>query len=174
MGPDARRRSPGLGNHAQRQKLGQHPGVELVRLLRALGNDTQFFGMGKHHAIGHGLDESYKPFVVGGRLDDRLKRPQLGKEAFDPRLIRTGEPSLTDDSTLTFLLDHHTNRDTMLVEVDADVVHGLAPSVETGLWSNTTNRFTTYAKESLLATRPPFSHSFTCKRELVLPRKTYG
>jgi hypothetical protein len=32
-------------------------------------------------------------------------------------------------------LDHDTNADSLLVEVDADVVHGITPSVETGVSS---------------------------------------
>ena len=38
-------------NHAQRQKLGQHLRIQLVRLASALGDYPQLLGMSQHHTV---------------------------------------------------------------------------------------------------------------------------
>ena len=61
-------------NHVQRQELGQHLGVELVGLPRALGDHPQLLRVGQHDAIGQRFDQLDEPLVAARRLDDHLER----------------------------------------------------------------------------------------------------
>ncbi len=123
MLPLARRGAVGLGNHAPRQKLGQHLGVETIALAGALGDDPQLLGMRQDQALGQGLQELPEPFVAGGGLDDRLERSRAPAKnlrmhfgAVASQILACHDPNMLVDDTQC---------DNLFVEVNADVQHGV-------------------------------------------------
>src|SRR5262245_55695873 len=88
--------------------------------------------MGQYEPLGERFHQPSEPFVRGRCLDDHLEGRQLGEEFVDPLFVQAGESPAVLDSPARRVLDHHANADTVLMEVDADVVHGNSPSVEIG------------------------------------------
>jgi len=129
---NAGRRAMGLGDHVQSQELGQDLGVQLVGLASALGDHAELAGMSQQHAFRQRLHELDEPLVAGRGLDDDLERAQAAKELADRRAVLTGQPLPLHDGSLRPLLHDDTETDNLLVEVDADVLHGPILSVETG------------------------------------------
>jgi hypothetical protein len=111
----------GLRNQIQGQGFGQDLGVEFSAFAGALGDEAQFLGVGQHQPLGQRLQPLPQPLVAGGRLDDRLERSQAGEEGLDLVRLGTGEGLALQDLPL---LVADAQGDTLLVEVDADEVHG--------------------------------------------------
>ena len=51
-----------------------------VGLLLAVGDLVDLGGVCQDDPVGQGLDELHQPLVAGGRLDDRLERPEPAEE----------------------------------------------------------------------------------------------
>jgi len=110
-----------FGDHVQGQELGQHLGVELVVLARALRDDAKLTRVSQHHAIRQRLQKLEQPLIAGGSFDHRLKRLK-SFEVGDDSLAGRAEQSLATKHVSPLV--HDAQYDSLLVEVDADVVHG--------------------------------------------------
>jgi hypothetical protein len=89
-----------------------------------VGDLVDLGGVGQDDLVGQGLDPLDEPFVAGGRLDDRLERPEPAEEGDDALDVAAGEGAAGDDAEV---LVEDAEDDGLLVEVDADVVHGGSP-----------------------------------------------
>src|SRR5688572_28738008 len=107
--------------------------------------------MHQHQPLRSGLDQMKEQLVGGGRLDGDEKRLILLEKGLDLLRIGARKRRTSDDFTSTTGFNHDANADSLLVEVDADVVHGKAPAVETGDIRH--HRFTTSCRPRR-ATRP--------------------
>jgi hypothetical protein len=85
--------------------------------------------MGQHDTIGPGLDQLDEPFVAGGGLDRQLKGGLLGEILPQSRFVVAGHFALFEHFSVFI---YEANADSLLVEVDADKIHGMAPFVEIG------------------------------------------
>src|SRR5262249_33391559 len=121
MLPLPRRGPVSLGDHVQGQELRQHPGIQPVTLAGALGNDAQLLGTAQPQTLTQRSQQLPQPLVAGRGLDHRLKRAELDEEL--PDLLWERAMQRFPKNHLPLLVDD-TNRDTLLVEVDADVAHG--------------------------------------------------
>jgi hypothetical protein len=104
---------------------------ELVGLPRALGDHPQLFGVRQDDSLRKRFDQPDEPLVAGGGFHGHLKRPQFTEPAGDPVGLVAAERFPLGDDSPTTLLHHDAQADNLLVEVDADVLHGPAPFVET-------------------------------------------
>ena len=80
--------------------------------------------MGQDDLLGQRLDQLDQPLVAGGGLDDGPERAQAAEEVEDRLGLAAGEGAAVGDLAV---LVHDAEDDSLLVEVDADVVHGSAP-----------------------------------------------
>src|SRR5262249_45756785 len=78
--------------------------------------------VGQDQPLGQGLQQLPEPFVAGGGLDDRLEGPQPVEAAADAFDVATSQPLAADEVAL---LVERFDWDSLLVEVDADEVHGV-------------------------------------------------
>ena len=119
-----RGRPVGAGDLPLGQLLGQHLGVVAVGLLLAVGDLVDLGGVGQDDLVGQGLDQLDEPLVAGGGLDDRLEGAKASEELEDVLRVAAGEGAASDDAAV---LVEDAEDDRLLVEVDADVVHGDSP-----------------------------------------------
>src|SRR5206468_10601437 len=105
----------------QRQELRLHLGIEAIRLAGTLGDDAQLLGMGQDQPICQRLKQQPQPLITGGSLDNGLEGTQGRKELAD--LLRRQTRQRLSRQHLSFLVNN-ANADSLLVEVDADEVHG--------------------------------------------------
>src|SRR6187399_2216989 len=155
MFPNPRARTIGQGNLIAGEELSQHLRVELVTFTFALGDDPQLLRMRQNNSTGQWLDQLNEPFVAGCGFHNDLESAQLAEPALDSRLVPAFQPLARRDLLLPTLFYHHAAADSLLVEVDADVLHGIAPFVETV--GEQHHSFTTFARSIPNAARPPLS-----------------
>jgi hypothetical protein len=119
----------GLGNHVQRQELGQDLGVQRVALPCRFGDDAELLGMGQHDPPRHGLDQTDEPLVAGGGFDDGLELSEFLEAASEGVFIGAQQPVAFDDLAGWV---HDADRDRLFVQVAAGEQHGVLLVVETG------------------------------------------
>src|SRR4030095_5930646 len=136
MLPNPRTRTIGQSNLGAGEEFCKDLRVELVTFTFTLGDDPQLLGMCQNNSTSQRLDQLHEPFVAGCRLHNDLESAQLAEPTLDSRLVPTFQPLARRNLPLASLFYHHAAADSLLVEVDADVLHGIAPFVETG-WRTT-------------------------------------
>src|SRR5689334_10653255 len=80
--------------------------------------------MGQHDAVGERLNKLNEPLVAAGCLDGHLKCPQAAEPGLDALRLVAMQRLTLDDHSLASLLHHDAQTDNLLMEVDADVLHG--------------------------------------------------
>src|SRR5207244_10052230 len=86
--------------------------------------------------LSRGFHELDEPFVTGGSFDDHAILPEFLKPGGHRRRVAAGKPLPHQHLPLAAYYYHHAQSDSLLVEVGADVLHGIAPVVETELCDN--------------------------------------
>src|SRR5439155_23457959 len=84
--------------------------------------------MSQHDPLRQRFQQAKQPFVTGRGLDHGMKPPEPAEVVHDGLGSRAAKPLVID---LLPLLVDDTNADSLFVEVDADVIHGGSPFVET-------------------------------------------
>src|SRR5208283_495014 len=154
---------PGRGHVGTRdlvpgQKLGQDLCVQAVGLLGALGDDSQFLGIGQYDFLGQGLHELHKPEVAGGGLDDHLEGAELPEE-LNNLVGLVAEDGLASQDLEVLIQD--ADGDRLLVKVDADEVHcRVSGSGETGFGKTSSKSSSCSRILQTVASTFPSSHSF--------------
>lgn len=87
--------------------------------------------MRQDDALRKRFDQPDEPLVAGGGFHGHLKRPQLTEPVGNVVWLVAAERLPLGDDSPTTLLHHDAQADNLLMEVDADVLHGSAPFVET-------------------------------------------
>jgi hypothetical protein len=100
----------------------------LIGLLGRLGDHAELGRVGQDNLLGERFDQGDEPLVAGGGLDDGLEVAQPGEEGADGVDFATGEGAAGGDLAV---LVHDADDDSLLVEVDAAVLHGKLLFVET-------------------------------------------
>jgi len=136
------------------KELCEHLRVKLVTFAFALGDDPQLLRMCQNNSTSQRLDQLHEPFVARCGFHHDLEFAQLTEPALNSRLVPAFQPLAGRDLPLASLFYHHAAADSLLVEVDADVFHGIAPFVET---VGEHHSFTTFARSIPNAARPPLS-----------------
>src|ERR1700722_12161331 len=85
--------------------------------------------MHQQHSSGQRLDPLHEPLVAGGGFDGSLEWTEFEEELVDPHHVCAGQ--LPPHLHLPLFI-YDANADSLFMEVDADVLQGLAPCVETG------------------------------------------
>src|SRR6478752_8199898 len=155
MLPNPRARTVGQRNLIAGEEFCEHLRVELVTFAFALGDDPQLLRMCQNNSTGQRFDQLHEPFVAGCGFHNDLEFAQFPEPALDSRLVPALQPLASRDLPLATLFYHHAATDSLLVEVDADVLHGIAPFVETV--GEQHHSFTTFARSIPNAARPPLS-----------------
>jgi len=117
---DPRRGLVSLRNLVSSQEFGQDLGVEPIGLLDRFGDDPELVGIGQYDPLGQGLDQVDQPLIAGGGLDGGLERSEIFEELGDRFRLTALESPPSQDSEFFV---HDADRDSLLVEVDADVLH---------------------------------------------------
>ena len=89
--------------------------------------------MGQEHACCQRLEELHEPLIAGGGFNDDFELAQAAEEPLDRCRVLASQSLPLDDFAPRALLHDDTQTDSLLVEVDADVLHGPILSVETGV-----------------------------------------
>ena len=110
-------------NHVQEQEFGQDLGIDLVRFVFALGDDPQLFRMGQDAPFSQVFNQRQEPLVIARGLDDHSKDAQRLEELADGRCIGALEGPPPLDPPLLAFFYHNAHRDTLLVEIDAHILH---------------------------------------------------
>src|SRR6478736_8221014 len=155
MLPNPRTRTIGQRNLVAGEEFREHLRVEFVALAFAFGDDPQLLRMRQNNATSQRLNQLHEPFVAGCGFHHDLEFAQLAEPVLDSRLVPAFQPLASRDLPFATLFYHHAAADSLLVEVDADVLHGMAPFVETV--GEQHHSFTTFARSIPNAARPPLS-----------------
>src|SRR6516165_572180 len=138
MLPNPRTRTVGQRNLIAGKELCEDLRVEFVTFAFAFGDDPQLLRMCQNNSTSQRLDQPHEPFVARCSLHYDFEFAQLAEPTLDSRLVLAFQPLAGCHLPLATLFYHHAAADSLLVEVDADVLHGIAPFVETIGENNTT------------------------------------
>jgi hypothetical protein len=156
-------RAIGAGDHVAGEELGEDLGVEAVGFLDRFGDDAELAGVSQDELISEWLDELEEPLVAGGGLDDGLEvaqRLELGEDVVGLAAVQGAAAG--DFAVLV----HDAGDDSLLVEVDADVVHGCAPILRArGLLSTSSLPRTQGTCGRRLDFHPPHSFNSRAKQD---------